>query len=426
MKIEHTTLSNGLRIVTSRMPAARSVAVSMVVGVGSRYEDFGVNGGVSHFLEHLLFKGSRNWPSTQAIGEAIDEVGGVHNAYTSNDLTNYYIKVPKRHAKLAYNILADMMRHPILDEVEVDRERTVVVEEMNVWRDDPAHAVYDLLPQVLWPHDPLGKEIIGSKEVITTIPRDAIYDFQQLHYGPENIVVSVAGDVEHESVVGHIVELMGDMKRHKIQRITKLDARYSDRQVITVEQDTKQAHLLIGCRAYAYNKRLEPAARVLATILGGGLSSRLFLELRERQGLAYSVFSDYNSFVDTGAFSVYAGVSPDNIGRAMQVIINELARLKTELVGDAELTKVKHKLAGGLQLALESTSAIADRVGSRMVLLNEVKLPDETIADIEAVTTEDVQAVANELFKSENLRLATIAPDTKLAKQAFIKELENI
>jgi predicted Zn-dependent peptidase len=219
---------------------------------------------------------------------------------------------------------------------------------------------------------------------------------------------------------------MGDMKRHKVQRITKLDARYNDQQVIAVEQDTKQAHLLIGCRAYAYNKRLEPAARVLATILGGGLSSRLFLELRERQGLAYSVFSDYNSFVDTGAFSVYAGVSPDNISRAMQVIINELARLKTELVSDAELTKVKHKLAGGLQLALESTSAIADRVGSRMVLLNEVKLPDETIADIEGVTAEDVQAVAKDLFKSEHLRLATIAPDTKLAKKAFTKELENI
>jgi predicted Zn-dependent peptidase len=408
------------------MPNARSVAVSMVVGVGSRYEDYEVNGGVSHFLEHLLFKGSRNWPSTQAIGEAIDEVGGVHNAYTGNDLTNYYIKVPKRHAKLAYNILADMMRYPILDETEVDRERTVVVEEMNVWRDDPAHAVYDLLPQVLWPHDPLGKEVIGSKEVITTISRDAIYDFQQLHYGPENIVVSVAGDVEHESVVGHIVELMGDMKRHKIQRITKLDARYNDQQVIAVEQDTKQAHLLIGCRAYAYNKRLEPAARVLATILGGGLSSRLFLELRERQGLAYSVFSDYNSFVDTGAFSVYAGVSPDNIGRAMQVIMSELARLKVELVGDAELTKVKHKLAGGLQLALESTSAIADRVGSRMVLLNEVKLPDEIIAEIEAVTAEDIQAVAKDLFKSQHMRLAAIAPNTKPAKQAFIKELENI
>lgn len=426
MKIESTQLSNGLRIVTSRMPNARSVAVSMIVGVGSRYEDFKVNGGVSHFLEHLLFKGSEHWPSTQVIGEAIDEVGGQHNAYTSNDLTNYYIKVPKRHAKLAYSILADMMRHPILDETEVDRERTVVVEEMNVWRDDPAHAVYDLLPQILWPHDPLGREIIGTKEVITTISRDDIYNFQQLHYGPENIVVSVAGDVEHESVVGHIVDLMGDMKRHKMQKITKLDPRYTDQKVIAVEQETKQTHLLIGCRAYAYNKKLEPAARVLATILGGGLSSRLFLELRERQGLAYSVFSDYNSFVDTGAFSVYAGVSPENVARATQVIIGELSRLKTELVGEAELQKVKHKLAGGLQLALESTSAIADRVGSRMVLLNEIKTPDEIIEEIEAVTVEDVQAVARDLFKAENLRLATIAPDAKPAKQAFIKELENI
>ncbi len=426
MKIEHTTLSNGLRIVTSRMPSARSVSVCMIVGVGSRYEDFATNGGVSHFLEHLLFKGSKHWQSTQVIGEAVDGVGGYHNAYTTKDLTNFYIKVPKRHAKLSLDILADMIQFPLLDETEIDRERTVVLEEMNVWRDDPAGAIYDLIPEVLWPNDPLACEMIGSEKVIKNISRQAIYDYQQLHYGPENIVVSIAGDIEHDAMVGHVTELMGMMKRRKPPRLKKVDLSLSDQLVVEREQATSQMHILIGCQAYKANHKRTAAMQVVSTILGAGMSSRLYLELRERQGLAYSVFSDYNGFVDTGAFSVYAGVSPENVEQAMQVIMSELARLKNEPVGITELTKVKHKLAGGLQLALESTSAIADRVGSRMILLNEIKLPDETIAEIEAVTAEDVMKVANELFTRDKLRLATIAPDTKRARVAFEQELEKI
>jgi len=398
----------------------------MIVGVGSRYEDFKDNGGVSHFLEHLLFKGSKHWQTTQVIGEAVDGVGGYHNAYTTKDLTNFYIKVPKRHAKLSLDILADMIQFPLLEETEVDRERTVVLEEMNVWRDDPAGAIYDLIPEVLWPNDPLSNEMIGSEAVIKNIPRQAIYDYQQLHYGPENIVVSIAGDIDHEIMVEHVTELMGNMKRHKSPRLKRVDLSLSNKLVVEREQATSQMHILIGCQAYKANHRRAATLQVVSTILGAGMSSRLYLELRERQGLAYSVFSDYNSFVDTGAFSVYAGVSPDNINQAMKVIIGELSRLKTELIGAAELTKVKHKLAGGLQLALESTSAIADKVGSRMVLLDEVKTPDEIIEEIEAVTAEDVMKVANELFTAQKLRMATIAPDTRLAKKAFIKELENI
>jgi len=426
LKIEHTTLANGLRIVTSRMPSARSVSVCMVVGVGSRYENFEENGGVSHFLEHLLFKGSKHWQSTQVIGEAVDGVGGYHNAYTTKDLTNFYIKVPKRHTKLSLDILADMIQFPLLDETEIDRERTVVLEEMNVWRDDPAGAIYDLIPEVLWPNDPLANEMIGSEAVIKNISRQAIYDYQQLHYGPENIVVSIAGDVEHEAMVEHVTELMGKMKHRKPPKLKKVDLSLSDQLVVEREQATSQMHILIGCQAYKANHKRTAAMQVVSTILGAGMSSRLYLELRERQGLAYSVFSDYNGFVDTGAFSVYAGVSPENVEQAMQVIMGELRRLKTEEVGITELTKVKHKLAGGLQLALESTSAIADRVGSRMILLNEIKLPDETIADIEAVTPQDVMKVARELFTPENLRLAVIAQDTKRAHVAFEQELEKI
>lgn len=424
MKIEHTTLRNGLRVVTSRMPNARSVAVHVIVGVGSRYEDFNKNGGVSHFLEHLLFKGSTHWPSAQEIGEAVDGVGGYHNAYTTKDLTNFYIKVPKRHVKLSLKILADMVQFPLLDETEVDRERTVVLEEMNVWRDDPAGAIYDLLPEVLWPHDPLANEMIGSEEVIRGIPRKAIYDYQQRHYGPENMVVSVAGDVDHDEVVAEVKALMGGMPRRPTPRHKKADTSLSHKLVVEREQATSQMHIMIGCQAYPANHKHYATMQVISTLLGAGMSSRLYLELRERQGLAYTVFSDYNSFVDTGAFSVYAGVSPENVDRAMRVVMSELARLKTELVGETELTKVKRKQAGSLQLALENTSTVADRVGTRLVLMNDIKLPDETIAEIEAVTPEDVRRVARSLFRADSFRLAIIAADTKVAREAFEKELE--
>ncbi|MFI5240551.1 MAG: M16 family metallopeptidase [Candidatus Saccharimonadia bacterium] len=421
MKYERTQLPNGLRIISVHLRDAQSIAVSVLAGVGSRHENFPVNGGVSHFLEHLLFKGTRKRPSTKLIAEIVDGVGGLHNAYTSNDLTNYYIKVPKQHAALAIDILADMIREPLLDPVEVDRERGVVIEEMSMYNDDPSRFVHELLPPLLWPDDPLGKSILGSEEVIKSISRDAIADYQKLHYSPTNLVVSVAGDITHEKVVELVTKLMGDMEPYEVPMLKELDDRISPRLSDVLKKDTNQAHLLIGCKAYPYNGKLDPAARVLTNLLGAGLSSRLFINVRERQGLAYNIYADYNNYVDTGQFNVYAGVNLDKIDQATESILKELRELTEELVPPAELEKVKNKMSGSLQMALENTFAMADRIGTRLLLLNQIKTPDQTLAEIAEVTAEDVLTAAKELFEVDRLRLAIIAPDPQPVVNTFQK-----
>ncbi|MBW3538512.1 insulinase family protein [Candidatus Parcubacteria bacterium] len=419
MKVDTTTLDNGLRIITANMPEARSVSAAVLAGVGSRHEDYPVNGGVSHFLEHLLFKGTKKRPSTKIIAEAVDGVGGSNNAYTSNDLTNYYIKLPHQHADLALDILSDMIQNPLLDPVEVDRERGAVVEEMNMRRDDPASFVHMVFPRLLWPEDPLGREVIGSEEVVKTIARDAIAEYQALHYSSDNLVVAVAGDVDHAHMAGQIQDLMGGMKPRKPPKPPKLNPALAPEMAQAITKDTNQAHIVIGCQAYPYNHRLDMAARVMTNMLGAGLSSRLFINVRERQGLAYSVYADYDNFIDTGEFDVYAGVNLDKIPQAITSIMAELQRVRLQPVGEAELTKVKNKMSGGLQMALENTFAVADRLGRRLVLLNQVKTPEETLAEIEAVTAGDVMEAARDLLAPGKLRMAIIAPDTAAAAATF-------
>ncbi|HSH31431.1 MAG TPA: pitrilysin family protein [Candidatus Saccharimonadales bacterium] len=419
MKFETSKLSNGLRIISARMPQAQSVAVAMLAGVGSRHEDYPKNGGVSHFLEHLLFKGTKKRPSTQVIAEAVDGVGGNNNAYTTNDLTNYYIKLPRKHTDLALDILSDMIQNPLLDPAEVDRERGAVIEEMNMRRDDPASFVHMVFPELLWPSDPLGRAVIGSEEVIKTISRDAIAEYQALHYSPDNLVVAVAGDVQHDHITAQIDSLMGAMKPHTLPKFDQLNSTLAADRVKAVTKQTNQAHIVIGCQAYPYNHRLDMAARVMTNMLGAGLSSRLFINVRERQGLAYSVYADYDNFVDAGEFDVYAGVNLDKIPQAISSVMAELTRVRQEAVGEAELTKVKNKMSGGLQMALENTFAVADRVGRRLVLLDQVKTPEETLAEIEQVTAEDVMAAARDLLEPGKLRMAIIAPDTTEAATRF-------
>lgn len=420
MTQEQTTLSNGLRIVTAELPGAQSLTACVFVGVGSRYEDT-KNNGVSHFLEHLLFKGTPKRPSTKIISEEIDAVGGWNNAYTSSELTNYYIKVPKKYSGLALDILCDMVRNPLLDPAEVDRERPVIVEEMNVYRDDPARQVANLAPPLLWPKDPLGYDILGSEKVIESIARDKIAEYKEYHYNPKNMVVSVAGRVKHDEIVAQVKQLLGGMKGPG-GRPHLRPAKESSRQLANaVEKDTAQAHFTISAKAYPYLHKNDPAARVIANILGKGLSSRLFMNVRELKGLAYSVYADIHNFTDTGLFEVYAGVNVDKIEEAIEAVMHELRLIKEELVSPLELTKAKNQIRGRLEMALESNSSVAQRLGTQLVLLGETHSVEETMEKIEAVTVEDVQRVAQQMLALENLRMGIIAPKTATAVKCFEK-----
>jgi predicted Zn-dependent peptidase len=419
LKIRETTLDNGLRIVTASMADARSLTVNVVVGTGSRYENFAVNGGVSHFLEHLLFKGSKKYPSAAAIAEAVDAVGGYNNAYTGEDITSFYIKVPSRHGKLALDILCDMVKSPLLDPEEIDRERGVIEEEINVFHDDPSRFISTLVPELIFPNNPLGKDIIGSEEVVKTITKDAIAAYQREHYRPNNLVVAVAGSVDHDDTVDMVKEALGDMEPRELKKFVPVGPEASYDLAAVHSKDTAQAHFMVAARGYSYNDPDEPAARVVAAILGRGTSSRLFTNVRERQGLAYTVFSDVNSFVDTGLFEAYAGVNLDKTVKALDSVLHELELIRREPVAPSELDKAQQQLIAGLEMSLESNASIADRIGLQLVLLGRVKPIDEIIAGIEAVTVADVQRVAAEMLAPKHLRFAIIAPQPELAANYF-------
>jgi predicted Zn-dependent peptidase len=423
VKYRHTTLENGLRVVTAQMTDARSLTVNVVVGTGSRYENFEVNGGVSHFLEHLLFKGSAKYPSAQAIAEAVDAVGGYNNAYTAEDVTCFYIKVPERDGALAVSILCDMVKSPLLDAAEIDRERGVIVEEMNLFRDDPPRFIGTLVPQLIFPGNPLGYDIIGNERVVKSLPRAQIAEYQKRHYRPDNVVVAAAGAVEHDTLVKQVQGALGGMEPLAPTPFEPVPAHSASRRTIVHDKATAQAHFMIASRGYAYEGDDEPASKVVAAILGRGMSSRLFTNVRERQGLAYTVFAEVNSFVDTGLFEAYAGVNLDKTAQALDSVLHELELIRHEPVRPAELRKAQQQLRAGLEMSLESNASIADRMGLQTVLLGRVKPIDEIIEGIEGVTVDDVQRVAGKMLAPEQLRLAVIAPEAGSVARHFEEAL---
>lgn len=419
MTTQQTTLANGLRIITAEIADARSLTTNIVIGTGSRYEDFAVNGGVSHFLEHLLFKGSKKYPTAEDIAVAVDAVGGYNNAYTSEDITSFYIKVPAQHGELALDILIDMMRNPIIDPAEVDRERGVIVEEMNVYRDDPARFVGIMIPSLMFPHNPLGKDIIGSEAVINSIPTADIVAYQKHYYQPRNMVVAVAGKLSHAAVVAQVEAAMGDLEGQSLESAKTVGDNLATDLAVTQTKPTAQAHFIVAARSFPYNHPDDRAAKVMSAILGRGMSSRLFMNVRERQGLAYTVYSEINNYIDTGIFQAYAGVNLDKIDQALSSVLHELRAICEQDVSAAELAKAKQQLIAGLEMSLESNNAVADRLGSQLVLTGEVKPVDQVIAEIEAVTIADVRRVAIALLEPANLRFAIIAPEPEQAAEHF-------
>lgn len=419
MTHKQTVLPNGLRVVTASLADAFSVTVSIAVGVGSRYEQFDKNGGVTHFLEHLFFKGTKKRPSTKIISEQIDAVGGYNNAYTSNEMTNYYIKVPHQHLALSIDILSDMLQNSLFEADEIDRERNVVLEEMNVYRDDPHSYVHRLAPPLLWPGHPLSQEVIGSEEVIKTITRQDIVRYKDRHYQPGNMVLAAAGRVDHEEVVSLAEKLLSELPARDPAAPAKVQKVLSSPKTASLIKDTAQTHLTISTVAYPYRHPDDPAAKILATILGRGLSSRLFLNVRERKGLAYSVNASTDNFVDTGEFTVYAGVNLDKTPDAILAILEELDQIRKEPVGAEELSKAKNQIKGGLQMAMENSGSIADRLATQMVLLGSIKSVEDTLADIEAVTSDDVRRVASKMLAPGRLRMGIISPDPTAAVKIF-------
>lgn len=405
---KHTTLPNGLRIVTGEMPHTRSATVSMYVGAGSRYER-DEEAGLSHFLEHMLFKGASRRPTAREISEAIESVGGMHNAATDREVTVYYAKVPHTAAMETIDILADMVREPVMDPAELEKERAVILEELASVEDSPGELASILIDETLWPHQPLGRNVGGTPESVTALPVSAVNAYFRRQYVPENLVLTVAGNVSHEEVVAAAQRWMGDMPAAKAGAWYPVEPRNSSPRLALREKQTEQAHICLAYPSVSLNDPERFAVDLLSTVLGEGMSSRLFLELREERALVYDVHSYPSEFRDAGSFTVYAGCDPENARVTLEAVLEENQKLLLG-VPDVEFAKAKEMAKGRIQLRMEDTRSVAGWLGSQELLLGRIQSVDEVVGQIDAVTMDELMDVARRVLAPENAALALVGP----------------
>lgn len=404
-----STLANGLRVLTAPMPHTRSVAVSVYVGAGSRYERT-EQAGLSHFIEHLCFKGTERRPTPQEIFQVIDGIGGTINAATDRELTVFYSKVARPHFELSLDVLADLVRRPLLEPEELEKERKVVLEELAMVADSPSQQVDVLLDETLWPGQALGRDVAGSEASVDALSREQAIDYLGHQYVPNNTVVSVAGAVEHEEVVELLSAAFGDWRRGVPGGwFPAVNGQRSPR-VAVKEKESEQAHISLAVRGLPIQHPDRYALSLLSVVLGEGMSSRLALELRERRGLCYDVHSYLSLFQDAGAFAIYAGVDPKQAREALEALVAELARLRDEDVPGDELERAKELAKGRLLLRMEDTRSVSDWLGAQELLAGRIRTADDIAVLIDAVTAADVRRVAQRLFVTEQLNLAVVGP----------------
>ncbi len=405
---ERTALPGGPRVISARLPGARSVSIAAYVLAGSRLETSD-QVGVAHFMEHLTFKGTRAFPTSRAISEAIEGVGGSFNAATDRESTVYWVRVLRREAARGMDVVGELIVRPLLDEKEIQNERTIIVEEIRSYLDDPAEYAQILFQQAIFGDGPLGREICGYEEGIRALPESTIRDFWNTAYRPKNTVVAVAGDIDHASAVELVSRAFGsgDGSLPGFEPAPPLPA---GERYLLGHRDTSQAQLCVGVPALRRDHPESWALGVLNAVLGDGMSSRLFLGVREEKGLAYDVSSGIADYADAGALGISAGVDPDNLRKALRAILAELARLRDELVPPGELAKAKAYLSGGLELRMEESRHLASWIGGQEALHERVLTLDEALEKVAAVDAESVRRLAGELLRDDLLRLAVVAP----------------
>jgi predicted Zn-dependent peptidase len=406
---ERTALPAGPRVISARLPGARSVSIAAYVLAGSRLET-PAEAGVAHFMEHITFKGTARFPSTRAISEAIEGVGGSFNAATDRESTVYWVRVPRREATRAMDVLGELIVRPTLDDKEIDGERAVIVEEIRSYLDDPAEHAQILFQQAMFGDGALGREICGDEDGIRALPADTIRSFWRTTYRPANTVISLAGDVAHDEAVALASTAFGTGNGVIPGYAPAPALPAGERALLRSRRDATQAQLIVGVPAL---HRDHPDAWILAVlnaVLGDGMSSRLFLSVREAKGLAYDVSSGLVDYADAGSLEVSAGVDPTRLPAALDAVLEELARLRDETVPADELAKAKAYLSGGLELRMDETRHLASWIGGQEALHDKVLTLDEALAEVAAVSADDIRRLAGELIVDDGLRLAVVAP----------------
>lgn len=403
-----TTLPNGTRIITSPQPEAESAAVGIWIGVGGRYEPAALTG-ASHFIEHMLFKGTRR-RSAREISQAIEGRGGYLNAYTQEDGTCYYARLPHEYWHEALDVLADMYLEPRLTTADLARERDVIIEELRMYRDQPQHVVQEQFTEAVWPGHPLGRPLAGTEQSLAAMTRERLDAFRRAHYIPDSTVFAFSGRITHEACVKHVAELVGSRPTVKRPSPKVFSARLPQERMRLVRREIEQVHAVIGFRIFGRHDPRRFALRMLNGALGENMSSRLFQIVREKHGLAYSVQSSYQLLNDTGAVMVSAGLDRKRADQALRLIAGEIDRIRRKPIGSAELRRTRDYLLGSFRLGLEGTSSQMTWAGEGLLQYDKFISPEVVIARLKAITVDDVQRVAQQVFDRRRLTLALVVP----------------
>jgi len=402
------TFKNGLRLVTVPMKNTKAVTVLVLVGTGSKYETKEING-ISHFLEHMFFKGTKKRPNTLAVNEVLDKIGGEHNAFTGPEYTGYWAKVDNKHLDLALDWISDIFLNSKIEQEEIDREKGVILEEINVYLDIPMYYIDDLWGELLYGNQPAGWRIIGEKNIIKNLKRGSFIDYLNNHYSSYNTVVVVAGNIEN-NIKSKIEKYFSDINIKNPKNKEKVFEKQTKPKVLNHYKKTDQTHLYLGVRAYDIFHKDKYVLQILSTILGGGMSSRLFIDIREREGLAYYIKTELDLYTDSGSLYARAGVNNDKVDKAVEIILKNYKLIRDKKVGKEELKKAKNYIKGRNILAMESSDVQASFYANQELLTNKILTLDEKLAKIESVTTNDIQRVAKDIFRPEKLNLALIGP----------------
>lgn len=405
---EKTTLSNGLRVVTAPMPQAKSVACFVMIAAGSRYEER-ASSGIAHFAEHMFFKGTDRRPTARHIAGEIDSIGGEFNAFTGKEYTGYYVKCAAEHRDVALDVLVDMLRHSKFDPDEIEREKGVIVEEMNMYVDTPRDYVDSVYDHLLYGDQPIGWDIIGTKETVRAATRETFLSYLDTWYRAPRMVAGVAGAIG-DDLIPRLEELLGDVPDGETPAIVPATVAQDGARVKVHHKQSDQAHLRFGVHSYPIDHPDRYALSLLGTILGGGMSSRLFTEVRERRGLAYYIFAFNQGYTDAGTLFAQGGVDITRIDEAIRTVVDEFRRIADEPVDADELTKARNFAKGRLVLSLEDPKGTIMFGLRGEVLENRLREPDEVLAGLDAVTAADVQRVAQDLIRDDRLNLALIGP----------------
>lgn len=419
-----TKLSNGIRIVTENIPYVKSASIGLWIESGSRYENES-NNGTSHFIEHMLFKGT-NKRNARDIADQIDSVGGQMNAFTSKECTCFYIKILDNHINLAIDILQDMLFYSKFDEVEIEKEKNVVIEEINMYEDNPEELVHDLLSKTLFKKHPLSLPILGNKDSVNNLTRESILNYFYDYYRPENIVISIVGNIEENNILKKLEKTFGKWKSNNKRKYKKIITPIIDKNIISKSKNTEQGHLCLGLEGINNASKDIYSLLVLNNIFGGSMSSRLFQKVREDLGIAYSIYSYPSTYRDTGIFTIYAGLNPKHILDLSKIVLNEIKDMKKNIFSENEIYKSKEQLKGNFILGLENTSSRMSSYGQSELLNNTIETSEEIINSINKVNKNTIKNLIDNIFDIDKINIAYVGnleKDNNIRTQ--LKEIYN-